>query len=82
MRTQVVKDNIFADALERRDKDALAAECERRLTELPSGGSLIFKLGFGEPTIWRQPVWDRPTTPPFKKWGQEAASALLSALKE
>ena len=79
MRTQAEKDTAFEDALTRRDEDALAVECETRLRDQIRGGSLFFKLGPGQPAVWRQPVWEYETQPPYAKWGRKAAQALLKA---
>lgn len=80
---QTCADERFEKALLADDHAALSAECERRLRSLTEGGSLVFRLGPGQPVVWRMPLC--PETPrdlwPWKDWADKAATALLHARK-
>ena len=81
MTVQETRDDVFAAAIRDGDLGALADECERRLRALPSGASVSFRRGHGQPVNWRMPVWDRPSPRPLRAWAFDAARAVLQDLR-
>jgi len=77
---QKYADDIFEAALNARDEDALAAECQRRLETKVYGATITFRTGWNHPVAWREPL-RADDEPNWAAQGRAAARALIAALE-